>query len=100
VHAVDGSSLAAVTLARPLRPERVEAEDAEHGPDLGEAGDGGFLVVGGEGGVPMPHHGVHDGKGLLRLARQRISVLFAVLRDPRHRMNPTPTNPPNPARQN
>ncbi len=44
--------------------QRVQAEDAEHGPDLGEPGHGGFLVVGGEGAVALPDSGVHDGEGL------------------------------------
>ena len=52
--------LAAVALAGPVRVERVEAEDAEHRPDLGEPGDRRFLVVGGEGGVALPDGGVHD----------------------------------------
>ncbi|GAA3229174.1 hypothetical protein GCM10020256_41990 [Streptomyces thermocoprophilus] len=44
--------------------ERVQAEDAEHGAHLGEAGDGGFLVVGGEGAVALPDGGVDDGERL------------------------------------
>ena len=47
-------------LAGPLRVERVEAEHAEHRADLGQAGDRGLLVVGGQRAVALPDGGVDD----------------------------------------